>query len=130
MIPRPLRYEDQKPHVVRYEGTWDAVTSKKFSASSVTRSRTPGSKAHLTFVGSGVSWLGETSPEHGSAHVFIDGVFKQAVSLYSETHEILAKLFVIDGLPEGPHEITVAVSPEAGKQAGGYVSIDAFDVSR
>jgi hypothetical protein len=128
LIYRPVRYEDQRPHMVRYAGRWETVKDAVFSTSSITRSNTVGSRAELTFVGSGVAWIGPTSPEHGNASVVIDGILTKDVSLASDVEKKQTVIFSTAGLPLGPHVITVTVSPPNKKHSSGYVSIDGFDV--
>ena len=85
-----------------------------------------GATATFSFVGTSVSWIGcRKGSASGTVHVYIDGVFQQRIYLGENypTEGYQMTVFRKDGLPYGPHAITVEVVSNSG-----YVVIDAFDV--
>src|SRR5204862_1460626 len=48
-------------------------TSRAWSAGLATLSKTPGAQATITFIGTGISWIGARGPQTGIARVSLDG---------------------------------------------------------
>ena len=90
--------------------------------------KSAGNKATLRFWGTGVTWIGTRAPENGTANVYVDGTFKEQVSLYSATEQEPAPVYSLAGLAKGSHTITIEVPQGKADRAHGYVCIDAFDV--
>jgi hypothetical protein len=129
ILSRPVRYENIRD-VIHYEGKWKVLKGNDFSASSVTHSKVPSSKATLTFVGTGITWLGTTSNKQGIARVYIDGHPKAEVDQYSGTREAMVRCYSTTGLTNGPHTITVEVTGQKNQLSTDYlIEIDAFDLA-
>ena len=121
------RYEEYDPAIVYAGMGWtECNPSRVWSGGCSATNRTVGSSATFSFVGTSVSWIGcRKGSAGGDADVYIDGVFQQRIRL-AETYPIEGYQMTVyrkDGLPHGPHTITVEV---AG--TNGYVVVDAFDV--
>ena len=136
-VPRPLRYESEAGLLkgfffpIAFEGKWGKNHSEEYSGGAIMCSHEPESEAALRFVGSEVRWVGTRGSDRGLASVFIDGVFQAKVDQYSEDRKVLQELFSMNGLPYGPHTITVTVDGSRNeKSSGEWVDIDAFDVSK
>jgi photosystem II stability/assembly factor-like uncharacterized protein len=127
-IHRPVRYEDNR-EVVRYEGPWEVSKSDGFSAGTVTLSDIAHSRADLSFVGTGVSWIGTESSDGGIAHVYIDGKHMGDVDQFSEARRNMMTVYSITGLSYGSHSIAVEVAGMKNPRSMGYrIELDAFDV--
>lgn len=66
-----------------------------------------GDRVDLAFRGTGVSWIGATAPDQGTAAVYIDGKLAKSVDTRSDTRRTGQTLFSVDGLRDGEHRITV-----------------------
>jgi photosystem II stability/assembly factor-like uncharacterized protein len=129
IMPRPARYEDSR-EVIHYEGDWRVLKGEDFSAATLTHSNVAHSRATLTFVGTGVSWLGSTGKDQGMARVFIDGSHVSDVDQFSDTRKAMMTTYSIAGLPSGPHTITIEVADMKNPKSTGFlIEIDAFNVS-
>ncbi len=128
IVKRPVRYEDMRD-VIKYEGKWELLEDEGYSARSVNYSEVANNRAALTFVGTGVSWIGTKSHKQGIANVYIDGDFKGTVDQFSSEREKLVQQFSIKELPNGVHTIIVEVTKNKNTQSVGNATvIDAFDV--
>jgi photosystem II stability/assembly factor-like uncharacterized protein len=128
LIPRPVRYEDNQ-EAIRYEGDWQVAHGEEFSASTVRHSEVSGSRAGLTFVGTGITWLGGTGKDHGIARVLIDGEYVAEVDQFGEERRVMMPVYSIESMPSGPHTLDIEVCGSKNPKASGYrVEIDAFDV--
>jgi photosystem II stability/assembly factor-like uncharacterized protein len=129
MIARPVRYENMR-EVVHYEGEWEISWSDEHSASSVSSTDTAGDKASLSFVGTGVTWVGTESNDQGIARVYVDGDYKGDVDQFSHTRQFMVPSFSISGLAYGPHTIVVEVTDTRNSESAGYrIKVDAFDIA-
>ncbi|GAA4154724.1 X2-like carbohydrate binding domain-containing protein [Leifsonia shinshuensis] len=68
---------------------------------------TNGDTVALTFAGTGVSWIGPTAPDQGTAEVYIDGKLAKTVDTHADTRRTGQKLFGVTGLRDGRHTILV-----------------------
>ena len=114
---------------IHYKGAWELQEGEDFSASSINYSDVAGDEAILSFVGSGVTWIGTKSPNQGIARVYIDGEHQGDVDQFSDTGETLVEAYSISGLTYGPHSIRVEITNDKNPKSTGYrIEIDAFDV--
>ncbi len=101
--------------------------ARVWSEGATATSNVPGATATFTFTGTSVSWIGcEKDSASGIADVSIDGVFQTEVNL-NQNYPIEGyqmTVFRKDGLPYGPHTLTLKVM----NTNGAYVVVDAFDV--
>jgi photosystem II stability/assembly factor-like uncharacterized protein len=129
VIARPVRYEDHR-EVVRFEGDWHTSQGDDYSASSVSYSDAAHDQATLTFVGTGISWIGTEAGDQGIARVYLDGDHVGDVDQFGNSRRTAVRSFSLSGLAFGPHTITVEVTGEKNPNATGYrIEIDAFDVA-
>ena len=83
--------------------------------------------AELSFTTSGVKWLARTNPFSGQADVYLDGVKKATVDLYSSATKYQQVVYQIAGLPEVPHTIRVVRTGTRNASSGGSnITVDAF----
>jgi hypothetical protein len=78
-----LRAVSQSAAAVHYRGTWSTSTSSIWWGGTARRSATARSTVSLTFTGKSIAWVGLKAATRGKAEVYINGVFKATVDLYS-----------------------------------------------
>jgi hypothetical protein len=120
---------EQDDAAVSYSGTWYANALAGHSGGSAALSAEAGSRATLSFSGTGVRWLGYRDEWSGVARVYLDGVLAATVDAYASPAQYQAVLFAADGLPSGTHSIAIEVTGAASElSAGPWIWVDAFDV--
>ena len=125
----PGRRYEERDAAITYVGTWHSHNDARvWSEGATATSNETGATATFRFTGTSVSWIGcEKSSAGGTANVYLDGVFMQAVNLHQsypiEGYQMT--VFRADGLSNGPHTLTIEVTSPTG---GSYVVVDAFDV--
>jgi hypothetical protein len=128
ILKRPVRYESHRD-AINYEGDWRLLRSSSFSSSKANFSDAVGASATLNFVGTGVSWVGNTANDLGVAKVYIDHEFVTNVDQFSDKLNVMKSVFSTKKLDYGPHTITVEVSGKNNRLSRGkHIMIDAFDV--
>lgn len=108
--------------------TWYGGSSTSSSGGNYRTSPTANASCTFSFVGSGVDWVTASGTGWGKAEVYIDGVDKGTVDLYSSTqHWQLVKAY--SGLAAGPHVIKVkALGTKNTASTSAKVVVDAFIV--
>jgi alpha-L-fucosidase len=108
---------------VVYSG-WKHVVSRGIGDfnNDVHYSNTAGDSLKYSFVGTGVTYIGETNNEEGSVDVSIDGESHEHVSLFSPHLETEVKLYTKSGLNYGPHTLCIVNETNAA------AIVDAFDI--
>jgi hypothetical protein len=99
---------------ISYSGTWSTSSSTSYYSGSTRYASTAGRAASYTFSGKSVAWVAYRSTSRGSAYVYIDGVLKATVSLYSTTSAARAQVYAFNWSTEGTHTIRVVVVGTAG----------------
>jgi len=128
LLNRPVRYENIREEI-RYSGKWKSIENdQKYSAMNASLSSTPGSGFQLRFKGTGVAWIGDRSPCHGQAKIYLDENFVDIAELKSDTNAFSAAVYTIDGLPDRCHVLTVEINCTNQSNECGAISIDAIDV--
>ena len=124
----PTRVDESDPSVV-YTGVWYTARRSDLSGGSLAESPYPVSTASLTFVGTGVRWIGYKAVWGGIAQVYLDGVQAATVDTYAPNDQVQAVPYAVSGLAPGPHTITIRVTG-TWNPAGccSWVAVDAFDV--
>ncbi|MHB0976421.1 MAG: hypothetical protein ACYC1U_04405 [Candidatus Aquicultorales bacterium] len=122
--------EDTDPRIV-YKGDWKVHNHPGAFNNTCTDSTGRGDTASLTFEGTGVTFFTAKQSDCGIAKVYVDGVLKDTVDLYSADPQVRQRAFTTSGLSPGTHTITVEVQGEHHSPASGSdVMIDAFEVVR
>lgn len=122
------RIEEDNPVVV-YTGVWFPQRRSDLSGGSIVESPYPVSTASLTFVGSGIRWIGFKAVWGGIAEVYLDGTLKGTVDTYSPTEQVQAVMYTATGLSGGTHTITIRVTGTWNPEGtSSWVVVDAFDV--
>ena len=79
--------------------------------------------AQFTFSGNAVAWIGTRATTRGKAYIYLDGVYKTTVDLYSATTLPRAAVASYYWPTSGTHTIKVVV---VGTATRPKVDIDAF----
>ena len=128
ILKRPVRYENHR-EVVSYIGDWKLKNNENYSATKVSFSDSAGSEVKLSFVGTGVKWIGTRSDSQGIARVYIDGDYMGDVDQFGSSQETLVETYDVGGLTSGPHSIRIEVAGEKGLNSKGQrIEVDAFDI--
>lgn len=126
--PAPTRVEESDPAVV-YTGVWLPQRRSDLSGGSIVESPYPISTASLTFVGTGVRWIGFKAVWGGMAEVYLDGALKATVDSYAPDEQVQAVMYTATGLAAGAHTITIRVTGTWNPAAtSAWIVVDAFDV--
>jgi hypothetical protein len=127
----PTYYDDQLIYMnntLGY-GSWFGIISPGGAFSGAYRlSNVANATASFSFTGTQMTWVTARGPAYGRAQIWVDGVLKQTVDLYSSTQHWQYKITVA-GLTSGTHEVIIKVlgakSPAASDDG---VVIDGFEI--
>ncbi len=108
---------------VTFGGRWTTVSSTSYSGGTTRYATATGASSSYTFTGSGIGWVTAVGPTRGSARVYVDGVYKATVSLYSSTVALRRIAWTFNWPTQGRHTIKVVVVGTAGHPR---VDVDAF----
>ena len=111
----------------RYSGTWTLALSSGSYGGRVKYASRAGASVSYTFVGRQVVWMAPKSKTRGSARVYIDGVYRATVSLYSVTTRNRQLVYSYAWAGNGTHTIKLVVAGTAGRPR---VDLDAFVILR
>jgi hypothetical protein len=122
------RIEEFDPSIA-YSGVWSSNMNPGHSGGSAMLSTDPGATATVPFTGTGIHWIGYQDQWSGIASIFLDGSFLQTVDTYAAAGQFQAVLYSIEGLPLGPHQLTIMVLGVHGAASSeAWIWVDAFDV--
>ena len=115
----------QSSTAVKYAGSWTTVSSSAYWGGTSRASSKAGSTATYTFTGRAISWVGLKSKTRGKARIYINGVLKATVDLYSST--TLSKYLIWQATysTSAKRTITIKVLGTAGRPR---VDVDGFIV--
>lgn len=121
-------YDDSNWHLM-FTGPWPLDTQfAEPMNGTVTYCNQAGGTFSLRFEGTGITWVHTKAGNRGKAEVFLDGVSRGVVDLYSPAVEWRQKL-EYGGLAEGEHTIEVRVLGEKVAASGDtFVDVDALIV--
>jgi hypothetical protein len=120
---------EQNSSSVTYSGNWFAKTMSVNSGGSSVMAMDAGSRATVTFNGTGLTWIGYRDAWSGIANVYVDDVLKSTVDTYAATDVAQAKVYSLTGLASGSHKLSIEVTGKKGTSSKGlWVWVDAFDV--
>jgi Tol biopolymer transport system component len=125
-----IRYEQNTTKLV-YAGTWytnNAASSA--SGGSFKYSNLAGASVTVTFNGTYLAWITKLSPAYGKARVWLDGVDKGLVDLYSAADVWKQKVWSTGTLASGVHTVKIEYTGEKNASASNtYIGADAFDIT-
>lgn len=130
VMDRPVRYESSEDPI-RFRYSWKSEPGPQYSARKTIHTAQAGMQLSFSFIGTGLSWIGCTGPDHGTARVTVDGNRSVSVDQYAAEAQYQVETFRVDQLPAGRHTIRVTVSGTSREAASAArVDVDAFDVIR
>jgi cytochrome b involved in lipid metabolism len=116
---------EQDDRAITYSGNWYSNTSPEHSGGTAALTNTRGSRATVTFNGTGIVWMGVKDNWSGIANVYLDGNMT-VVDTYGN-NQYQQPIYVVRGLASGPHTLSIEVLHERGGQTqGSWIWIDSF----
>jgi hypothetical protein len=70
---------------IRYRGIWSTNANPAYWGGTTARSTMIGATASVTFTGRSIAWVGLKAANRGKAQVYVNGVLRATVDLYSAT---------------------------------------------
>jgi photosystem II stability/assembly factor-like uncharacterized protein len=127
---KAIRHEDAYQSLV-FSGTWHRVAVSVFSATTIMAALDAGPEMKTNFYGTGFHWIGLTGPSSGIADVYLDGVLVESVDQFFPTTSVNARVFSMQDLPLGLHELRIVSTGEKAVHSFGNLTlIDAIEVIR
>ena len=132
ITPQPAgTYENDSP-ARTLVGPWSTVSSNMDSGGSYATLNGAG-YAQVAFNTSGIRWIARANTYSGIADVYLDGVKKATVDLYSATTKYQQVAYEVKGLPETPHSLRIvrtatknASSTSTAIMLDGFVAPDIY----
>jgi len=119
---------DQNDPSVTYSGNWYSNSNARNTGGAAALTNAKGARATITFIGSGISWIGVVDEWAGLATVYLDGAMT-AVDTYGTFTRYQQVLFAARGLSGGPHTLSIEITHERdASTSGSWVWIDGFDI--
>lgn len=127
--PQPIVRAEETDARIAIAGGWQSGENAALSGGShIYTDRA--ARAVIAFVGRGVTWIGSKSPQYGTARVSLDGGPAQTIDLYAALSGYQQPLWSKQGLPFGPHVLTIeATGQKSSASDGSFVSLDAVDIT-
>jgi hypothetical protein len=124
---RLTRVEQDDPSV-QYSGNWYNNDNAAHSGGRAALTNARGARVTLTFIGTGITWIGIKDAWSGLATLHLDGEMA-TIDSFSATAQQQHALFSATGLRRGPHTLSIEITHERGPGTeGSWVWIDAFDI--
>ena len=117
----------QSNKAVRYAGSWSTSTSTVWWGGTARKSSRAGSTARYTFTGRSIAWVGLKGADRGRARVYVNGVFKATVDLYSATTLPRQVVWSVNYASSATRTLTIKVLGTLGRPR---VDVDGFIVAR
>ncbi|HEY0237613.1 MAG TPA: fibronectin type III domain-containing protein [Friedmanniella sp.] len=118
-------YENDDP-AVTLDGTWSKVSSSLDSGGSTSSLSTAG-YAELSFKTSGIRWITRRNAYSGIADVYLDGVKKTTVDLYSSATKTQQVVYEATGLSETTHTIRIVrTGTKNASSSSANIQLDSF----
>lgn len=108
---------------VKFSSGWSTSYPSSASGGSVKYTKKKGASVSYTFTGASIAWVSPKGPARGSADVYIDGVFKATVSLYSSSYQAQRIVYAYNWSSNGTHTIKIVNRATSGHPR---IDVDAF----
>jgi hypothetical protein len=116
----------QSSSAVHYLGRWSSSTSTStWWGGTAKSSSTKGATVSYRFTGRSIAWIGLKATTRGKANVYINGVLKATVNLYSATTRKQVVVWSVNYATSATRTITIKVLGTSGRPR---VDIDGFIV--
>jgi hypothetical protein len=119
---RPLAYQGTSSAIVNYK-TWSTQTSSVYLGGSTRYATAAGSRATFTFSGRAVAIVSTKARTRGKAEVWVDGVKKATIDMYSSTTRYRQVVWETSWTTVGTHTVQFRVLGTSGRPR---VDVDAF----
>jgi hypothetical protein len=114
---------DDSDPAVSYSGLWGVASSTAFYGGSKHYSTTVGNSALFTFTGTKAAYIASKNTTGGKVAIYIDGVLKTTVNLYSATTQEQSTVYTSPALTSGSHTLKMKLT------SGKRINVDAFQVT-
>jgi hypothetical protein len=121
---RISHYGESSSKVV-YLGRWLTATSSVYWGGQAKASSQAGAKSTLTFTGRSVEVVSRKGPTRGKAQIYVNGVLKATVDLYSSTYQNQRVVWAANWASSATRTVTLRVVGTSGRPR---VDLDAFVV--
>ncbi|HYK96046.1 MAG TPA: hypothetical protein VE011_09310 [Candidatus Dormibacteraeota bacterium] len=108
---------------VAYAGAWTAVANGYASGGHLRYTTARGGSATYTFTGASIGWVAYRGPNRGTAAVYVDGIYRGSVNLYSAYYYARQIVYAFNWGTNGTHTIRIVGLGTSGHPR---VDIDAF----
>jgi hypothetical protein len=116
----------QADRTVRYHGAWASSTSTVWWGGTARWSSSSGATVTSVFTGRSIAWVGLMAPNRGKAQVYVNGVYKATVDLYSATTKKQVIVWSANYAASATRTVTIRVLGTSGRPR---VDIDGFIVA-
>ena len=120
----PLAISDRSS-LVTYRGTWWRFDSASSTGGWITSSKQAGATARHRFTGRAIAVIAPTNPTRGKATIYIDGVAKATIDLYSASTAYRKVVYSASWASSKTRTIEIRVAGTSGRPT---VSLDGFIV--
>jgi hypothetical protein len=112
-----------------FTGRWYSNDNPALSGGQAILATDAGSRANITFTGTGIEWVAYRDEWSGVARVYLDGELKTTVDNYLSPSQVQVVPYRINGLSSGVHTLTIeATGTHNESSKGSWVWVDAFNV--
>ncbi|KDQ18009.1 hypothetical protein BOTBODRAFT_171700 [Botryobasidium botryosum FD-172 SS1] len=131
-VPQGSESVDDTDPSIQYQpiDTWRALADTGCVQRTVHSTKFAHAAVTLSFYGTGIQWFGSKSPKHGIAQVYLDGRVAYEVDGYMREHRKQQRLFGVDDLAYGKHDIKIVnTGRKVGDSNGTWIDVDAFVIN-
>ncbi len=127
--PKPVAFSPVEEDDARLaaSGTWNTIANSSMSSRAYLSSADERSALTVSFVGTGLRWIGPKSSGFGSAQVFVDGKLQGTANQTSASTLYRREIWSVSGLAPGDHTVQIRVA-DAGAGSSRPVAIDVMHV--
>jgi alpha-amylase len=120
--------EENNPALI-FTGRWYGHSGPDHNGGGAVLATDTGSRATITFNGTGVSWSGFRDEWSGVARVYVDNELKATIDTYLSPSQAHTVPYSIDGLASGTHSMTIEATGTRNQSSkGSWIWLDSFDV--
>lgn len=109
-----------------WSGAWNPAADPSAAGGARRVSTTAGAAVTVAFNGTSFVWIGRQGPTAGAAAVSVDGVSKGVIDLAAGPEASLAQVWVVAGLKNGYHYVTIRALESVDAAGSGSINVDAF----
>ena len=125
-VLRPLLFSEGTS-LARYQGTWSRSASTAYLGGAAKILTHSGASVTIKATGRSIAWVGSTGPKMGKAKVYVDGVYRGVVNLYSATYKHRRVILRFSWSTVGSHTLKVVFS---GTRSHPRIVVDGVAVIR